>query len=222
MKGKLSARQCLNLAKSYRWPWHKQYSLAKMLSDPLYAAVAKELLEADDGRTPLLDIGCGIGLLARYLRAAGFRAPIQGFDFDANKIEAAKFVAEDEMSFTLGDAREGLASFQGHVAILDLLQYLQPEQQTSLLQQSAKSVAPRGCLVIRSGLSDDSWRSRVTRWADHFAKAVVWMKSGPVSYPSAAFVAEILEPLGLQGGFRPLWGRTPFNNYLGVFRQVST
>jgi len=41
------------------------------------------------------------------------------------------------------------------------------------------------------------------------------MKSSPVAYPSRQFFEETLRSYG-EVTLRPLWGRTPFNNYLVV------
>ena len=38
----------------------------------------------------VIDIGCGVGILALYLRQRGFRAPIVGIDHDARKIDIAE------------------------------------------------------------------------------------------------------------------------------------
>ncbi|MGI9243362.1 MAG: class I SAM-dependent methyltransferase, partial [Verrucomicrobiales bacterium] len=72
-------------------------------------------------------------------------------------------------------------------------------------------------LVIRSTLAAPGWRFRVTRFGDHLAKATFWMRSAPTHYPTEASIREILEPNGLRGECRPLWGKTPFNNYLLTF-----
>ena len=56
---------------------------SKLRRDPVYPA-AYELFRGSD--EPILDIGCGLGLLAFYLRERGCRQPILGLDVDARKI----------------------------------------------------------------------------------------------------------------------------------------
>ena len=58
------------------------YVRGKMSSDPLYSAVYERLRDRDE---PILDVGCGAGLLALYLREHGHRAPIRGIDHDADQ-----------------------------------------------------------------------------------------------------------------------------------------
>ena len=62
------------------------YSLSKLAMDPLYDAVPGAFA---DNRAPILDLGCGIGLLLHCLRASGNQTPYVGVDTDAEKIEAA-------------------------------------------------------------------------------------------------------------------------------------
>jgi len=169
-----------------------------------------------------LDIGCGLGVSAFYLRERGFENPVMGIDYDAKKIEAASVVAKANysgMEFHAGDAREGVPDFSGNVTILDILQFFEQDERGVLLRAAARSVAEGGKLVIRSGVVDDSWRFRITRWADFFAKATFWMKAAPISYPTIPEIATVLEEEGLRGQASPLWGNTPFNNYFFVFER---
>ncbi|MCH1505721.1 MAG: methyltransferase domain-containing protein [Verrucomicrobiaceae bacterium] len=220
----MNKKACRALADAFPGRWNREYCYWKLRSDPLYLAASLALLDMDDGEIPLLDIGCGLGLFARYLRQAGFKAPIRGVDYDERKIRAAQAISEradsEALEFGVGDVRDTLPSFLGHLSILDVLQYFTEPQQQALLQQVAASVAPNGCLVIRSGLAEPTWRFRVTRVADWFAHGCFWMKGRPVNYPDKDGTERLLRDAGLEGTFTPLWGKTPFNNYLGIFRRT--
>ncbi len=198
-----------------RWDFH--YTKSKLATDPIYAAVVEALAVNE---MPVLDIGCGMGLLAHYLRAVGSRRIVHGFDFDARKIRSAQIMAERgglrDCHFHCGDARQALPDFQGNVVILDVLQYLTPEGQTALLTSCAPHVAPGCRLVIRTGLRDDSWRYKVTVAGDWIAKATRWMKAAPVAYPTAEGLRATLATAGLTTTLKPLWGNTPFNNHLVI------
>lgn len=199
--------------------WDRCYLRSKMKSDPLYAAVHDELADSD---LPLLDLGCGLGVLAFYLRERGLAFPIRGLDYDRRKTEVANLVAAERndpaSSFAFHDARNGLPDHLGNVTILDILQFFTPEQLDELLTLAAARVAPGGRLVIRSGLKDDSTRFKVTVVGDLFARATFWMKSAPVHYPTAADFERILSPHG-EVRITPLWGPTPFNNHLIVMAK---
>ncbi len=218
---RLTHAQCRSLSQLYRMPWDRQYAYWKLRTDPLYPAVTAPLLDADDGETPLLDIGCGLGLFAFYLRTAGFKAPIQGLDYDHRKIAVAKKAAGafERIQFDTQDAREAFPDFSGHITILDVLQYLTSEQQRELLTGACDALAPESRFIIRSGLRDHSWRFRVTRLGDWFAKLCFWMKDGPVAYPDRLQLQAHLEDAGLEGSVTPMWGKTPFNNYLIAYTK---
>lgn len=209
------------LAGLFGSPWHRHYVKSKLLTDPLYEAVFAEL---QDEWRPLLDLGCGLGLLAFYLRERGLEFPILGIDYDERKIADAARLAEAQqdrvghgLDFRVGDAREGIPDFQGNVTILDILQFFSPEEQGRLLANAAACIAPGGKLVIRSTLREGGWRFRVTRLGDHLAKLTLWMKAAPTHYPTERSIREVLEACGLRGQCRPLWGKMPFNNYLLTF-----
>lgn len=210
--------------------WDREYVYWKLRTDPLYPAAASALLEADDGDTRVLDIGCGLGLFALYLREAGFQGPIMGVDYDERKIAWARSRAggsDRGLRFFQGDVRNALpeefggAADRGHVVILDVLQYLEPSEQESLLAAASSLVAPGACFVIRSGLAEASWRFRITRTADWFAHGCFWMKGRPVHYPDKRGLEALLRARGFEGVMTPLWGKTPFNNYLGIFKKQA-
>ena len=67
-----------------------------------------------------------------------------------------------------------------------------------------------------TGLHDDSARSRTTGVADRLANAIGWMRSAPLRYPTRDWFEQKLADAGLAADFRPLHGRTPFNNWLIV------
>ena len=197
--------------------WNQHYLRSKLATDPLYPGVFNELQDRD---FPLLDIGCGMGVLALFLRENHYHSPYQGIDFDVRKIRDGQAIvtkgAYQKISLTHVDARDGLPRHQGDVTILDILQFMDDDSRTELLKEAASRVAPDGKLIIRSGLRDDSMRYRITVLADRFAKLTRWMKTTPDSYPTEPFFQETLTSFGLKVTIKPFWGSTPFNNYLIV------
>ena len=194
---------------------------SKLKRDPLFPAVI-ELLR--DSSRPLLDVGCGLGLLALQLRSSGFLPSIHGVDYDEPKIQAARRAANKAgyqgITFDTHDARKGLPDHIGDVCILDILQFFTPEEQCELLGLAVKRVAPQGKLIIRSTLRDDSQRFRWTVWGDRLAKLTFWMKAAPVYYPSKETFENALAAHG-KLEIRPLYEGTPFNNYLIVLQVAK-
>ena len=200
--------------------WLRNYVSCKLRTDPLYDGVFHELKSSP---LPLLDIGCGIGILGMYLRERGWANAFTGFDYDASKIKGGRELiakgAYADISLSQGDARRDLPEHSGDVAILDILQFFDTSEKTSLLESAAARVAPGGTLVVRSGLFEKSLRFYLTLAGDIIARCTFWMKSAPIHYPTAAFFRKVLEAQGFVVEIRPFWGGTPFNNYLILARR---
>ena len=200
--------------------WNTHYTRSKLQSDPLYKGVFSELKSRN---APLLDIGCGMGLLALYLRERGWHAPVIGFDYDARKIDDGQALIDrggyQDITLSQGDARVDLPSHQGDVTILDILQFFEPEEQEKLLRTAAQKVASDGKLIIRSGLKENNFRFFITWLGDLLAKVTFWMKAAPTHYPTSEFFRQTLEQEGFSVTITPFWGKTPFNNYLIVARK---
>lgn len=196
------------------------YTLAKLRTDPLYPGVLAALR---DDRAPLLDLGCGLGLLAHALRGDGQAMPYLGVDIDAPKIERARRIAGRaglaDVRFEVADLAAGYPPHAGSVAILDVLQFLSREQQASLLDAAIAMLVPGSTLVMRAALDDGGARIRRTRAGDRFAALVGWMPARPKHYPTIADLRARLEAAGLRAGIRPWFGNTPFNNWMIVARH---
>ncbi len=194
----------------------RRYVSGKLAGDPLYAAAARILREAPP--MPLLDVGCGMGLLGHYLHACDALHGYIGIDHDERKILAGRHAARelgDSLRLERADVAD-LPDFRGHVALLDVLHYLPRSRQPSLLAALAQHVAPGGRLVIRNVLRDRHWRFHATVLEEQLLYFSGWMRVRPTHYPSAEEVLAPLQRAGLQVELSPLWGWTPFNSYLVV------
>ena len=216
----LPADTAQRIARAFLPPrWHGNryfyyYTRAKLRTDPLYPGV----LDALRGTTaPVLDLGCGIGLLAHALRADGSGLPYRGVDIDARKIVEARRAASvaglAEVAFEVVDLADGLPAHSGSVAILDVLQFVPPDAQDAILDAAIARIAPGGVLVIRTGLDDGSARAKTTRRIDAFSRMVGWMNAGPTRYSDADALRAKFTAAGLDARFDPLHGNTPFNNW---------
>jgi SAM-dependent methyltransferase len=198
------------IAARYPTRFLRAYVRFKVRIDPVYAAVFERLRGNDE---PLLDVGCGIGILALYLRERGFNAPIRGIDHDARKIAIARIVLP-EVAFDVADARTIDAS--GTIVLLDLLHYFRAADQARILASAAKTATT---VIVRDAVRDGSWRYRVTYAQEMFSRAVRWLRAERLHFPSRD---DIVRPFaGFDAEVVPLRGRTPFNNYLFVFRRST-
>ncbi|NOT88403.1 MAG: methyltransferase [Lysobacter sp.] len=197
------------------------YVRGKLGSDPLYPGVLAALRGSD---APLLDLGCGLGLLAHALRFDGQALAYRGVDNDDAKIDRARRAAETsklaQARFETIDLANTIPEHRGSVAILDVLQYLDADAQRALLANAAAMLTPGARLVIRSALDDDSSRARATRITDRLANWIGWMRFRPRCWPTREGLRETLEAAGLQAEFAPLYANTPFNNWLIVAKRA--
>lgn len=197
------------IAARYPTRFLRIYVRLKIRIDPVYAAVFERVRGSSE---QLLDVGCGVGILALYLRARGFRAPIRGFDHDERKVAIARAVVPDA-AFEVGDARMAIDR-GGTVVIVDLLHYFRAGDQSRILDEAAKTATT---VIIRDGIRDGSWRYRFTYAQEMFSRLVRWLRAERLNFPTRDDVTRPFRNFDVE--VVPLYGRTPFNNYLFVFRR---
>lgn len=188
----------------------QHYVRGKIKSDPVYDAVYERLRGGDD---PILDVGCGAGVLALYLRERGLRAAVHGIDHDEEKIATARALGVD---CERGDARE-LPAWRGTILFLDLLHYFDEATQARILARAAEQAKT---VIIRDAVNDGSWRYRLTYAQETFSRAIGWLKAERLHFPTRESIAAPFA--GFDSEIVPLWGRTPFNNYLFVFKRAAS
>jgi len=212
-----SAREVADrIARRFESRFLQGYVRGKLKSDPVYPAVFERLASVSG---PILDLGCGLGLLGLYLRERGATQEVVGVDFDPRKVEAGRRALSgiEGLSMRQGDARSR-ADFRGSVAMLDLLHYFNDEEQRQIIANAADCARPGEVVVIRECLRDDTWRYRLTWLEETFATSIGWLKGERLNFPRRSSICEEFRRRGFEDEVVPLWGRTPFNNYLLTFR----
>ena len=197
------------IAARYPTRFLRTYVRLKVRHDPVYDAVFERIGTTED---PLLDVGCGVGVLAAYLRARGFNAPIRGIDHDERKVTIARSVVP-EVAFGVEDARTAIDD-GGTVVLLDLLHYFRADDQARILASAATHATT---VIVRDAIRDGSWRYRLTYAQEAFSRAVRWLRAERLHFPRRD---DVLRPFAnFHAEVVPLRGQTPFNNYLFVFRR---
>ena len=198
------------------------YVRGKLGSDPLFPGALAALRGSD---AALLDVGCGLGLLAHALRADGQHIAYRGVDIDTDKIARAARASVRaglvDATFDAIDLTRGLPPHAGSVAILDVLQYLDADAQRALLDAAIAMLVPGARLVIRAALDAPGGRGRTTRITDWLGHLSGWMQTVPKHYPAEAALRAMFADAGLRADFRPLYGNTPFNHWLIVAERAS-
>ncbi len=149
-----------------------QFARGKLAADPVFATLlARGLLT---GRSSLLDLGCGQGLLAAWILAArGLHAsdaraawPAQwpappllreytGVDINLREVERARraFALDTgaQLRVLHGDIREVVYPRVDAVVMLDVLHYLDQASHEQVLRRARDALGPQGLLVMRVG-----------------------------------------------------------------------
>ena len=212
---------CERVASLFGARWLRHYVSSKLRSDPVFGA-AFELL--NESPLPILDVGCGVGLLGFYLRERGSDATVVGVDTDARKIRQGVAAAKGRYSgieLIEQDARKGLPPFLGNVALLDVLHYLAPADQATLLSDLAARIAPGGLLLLRDAPREQTARFWTTYAGEVFAQTISWNIGAPLHFPTRESIAAAFGEAEFTREERPAWGGTPFNNRLFIFRRRS-
>lgn len=189
------------------------YCKGKATWDPAYPAVAELLRNSPH---PLLDIGCGVGLLAAYLRESGCAQRILGIEPDAAKVQiATEQVASGYpgLEFQIGDART-LPGFSGDIVMLDVLHYMPADVQRSVVEQIAARICPGGRALIRTTFRDSSWRYYATLLEEGFVRVSGWIRCGVCHFPTRDEVTAPFHGPEWKVAVSPMWGRTPFNSHM--------
>ena len=223
LRGNMSEHEsaCARVTARFPQRWLRCYVGTKLRRDPVYLA-AYELFHRSD--KPILDIGCGMGLLAFYLRERGCQQPILGLDVDVRKIRQGMSIAQGryaDVDLRCQDVQKSIPEFSGEIALFDMLHYLPVAEQTALLSRLVKWVAPEGSLVIRDCPRDQSARFWMTYVAEKFAQTVSWNLNTPLHFPSRESIHEAFDEKEFERESRPLWGKSPFNNRLFVFTRIG-
>jgi SAM-dependent methyltransferase len=152
----------------------------KLAADPAYRAILARGLLRD--RRRLLDLGCGLGLLAALMRAAerfsqegdwpqDWPAPPRGLAIRGNElmprtVERAQRALGQGAEIVQGDIRDCEFGDADAVVMLDVLHYIDHGAQQALLERVRATLPPGGLLLLRVGDAGGGLRFRMGHWWD--------------------------------------------------------
>jgi 2-polyprenyl-6-hydroxyphenyl methylase/3-demethylubiquinone-9 3-methyltransferase len=117
----------------------------------------------------VLEIGCGHGLVARYLAAASPERRVHGVDIDERKIAAALAAPPfPGVTFAVGDALRPPSGPFAAVVVVDVLYLLPAEAQRAAVRAAYEVLAPGGVFVWKA--QED--RPRLKYWFTKFQERV--------------------------------------------------
>ncbi|MGI9086616.1 MAG: class I SAM-dependent methyltransferase [Chthoniobacterales bacterium] len=211
---------CGEVAELFPQRWLRGYVAGKLRADPAFRAAYDLLGETAE---PILDLGCGVGLLPLYFRRRGFRPAVLGLDIDARKLRLARLAAEAancaDLEFLEHDVLRDLPEFYGNIVLFDVLHYLKPAAQRSLLWKLAMRVAPGGILLVRDCPRDPTPRFWATYLGEKFAQGIRWNIRRPLYFPTRESIKGSFPPNEFTSEEVPMWGGGPFNNRMFIFRR---
>ena len=172
----------------------RQYVRWKLALDPVYRAIAAELVDGVE----VVDLGTGLGLLPILLCLLGSKRTARGVDWDEAKIEHGKKACEG-LPITL--ARDDVRTFAPEtcdaITLVDVLHYFDDDTQRAILARACASLRDDGVLLVREedrGRRGAWWTSMLER----IAVAMRWNRSAErPRFRRADAIGDDLRALGL-------------------------
>ena len=209
-----------------QFAWH--FARGKLGLDPVFSHLLRHGLIAPQAR--VLDIGCGQGLLASLLRAAGVRAQrgqwpadwasapvdarVHGIELMPRDVARAQAALGDSAEFVCGDMRHAPFPAVDAVVILDVLHYVSIAEQNEVLLRVRRALRLGGVLLLRVGDANARRRFTISQWVDRLVTRVRGHRVMPVYGRTLAVWIAQLESLGFEVQSLPMSRGTPFANVL--------
>ena len=199
----------------------------------MFAALLRDGRINDAAR--IVDVGCGLGILAAWLAAAEACDPrsasewpqtwapppkswtLRGFDLRTHAIAAGQRALSDlgnRVALNVGDARDVTLPACDVVVMLDVLHYMDRDAQQLLLKSAHEVLAPGGVLLLRVGDMTSNWRSRFTSMVDWWVTLLRDRRWPRLHCRSLAEWKVLLESIGYSAVAQPMSEGTFFANVL--------
>lgn len=206
------------------------FAYGKLTRDPAFALILRHGLLTRAGR--MLDLGCGQGLIAALIEAAGARReawpedwPLPpsataylGIDVHRRDIDRAGRSVDGMARFVCADIRNASFAPADTIVLLDVLHYLDSDAQDDLLRRARDAFEGEGMLLLRVADESPSLRCRFTHAVDRIVMALRRHRFAPLhGRPLTAWI-HTLEALDFEVTATPMPPGLPFPNVLLVAR----
>jgi SAM-dependent methyltransferase len=204
------------------------FARGKLGGDPVFRAMLERGLLL--GRGNILDLGCGRGLLAAWLRAAQLcyesgawpqdwpPAPTprstRGIELMNRDVDRAHAALGPACDICQGDIRSAEFGSTDAVVILDVLHYMTQEEQMQVLKRVRAALPARGLLLMRIGDAAGGFRFRYSQWVDKLVMLIRGHASVATHCRSTVQWQELLRDCGFDVQITPMSEGTRFANVL--------
>jgi len=211
----------------------RHFARGKLRGDPIFAELLRRGAIPDGAR--LLDLGCGQGTLLALLLAArdehragkwpaGWPPPparlaLRGIEFLAKDVGRARVAVGGEATIELGDLRAAPLPSSDVIVLMDVLHYLKPDAQESLLARIAQALGPGQLFLTRVGDPSAGFAAALTWTVDQLVAIARGQGMHRFHRRSIADWTAAIERHGFTVAAEPMNGATPFANVLLVARK---
>jgi len=233
LRAVLLDQACEPYRQAGRFAYH--FARGKLRADPVFRAILE--LGLLRGYPRILDLGCGQGMLAAWLRAAAHcyergtwprawpPAPcpqsMRGIELRAREVERARRALGPGCEVVQGDIRSAVFGSADAVVILDVLHYLPAPSQREVLQRVRAALPRGGLLLLRVGDAGGGLRFHFTRWVDQSVMLTRGDDLGTLHYRSIAQWRQLLGECGFDSRAEPMSHGTPFANVLLIALAIG-
>ena len=167
---------------------------------------------------PILDLGCGHGLVTNLLALGAAGREVRGIDIDEAKVAAARRTVggRTNVRFEVADATELEDGPYAAITVADVFYLIPPAGQRRLLASCARMLAPGGVLLWKSQVRRPRWKYAIT-WGQEW----LMTRLGP-THGQGLYFLDTDESLGAlaAAGFRavarPLRSWRPYTDVLFI------
>lgn len=193
------------------------YVRGKLRWDPVFAQLAARV----PFPCPVVDLGCGQAILLALLARLQPGVEAVGIEWDDRKLAAGSEGTSGLAGVTLvrGDVRDASIPEATTIFIIDVLHYLQPDEQSDLLRRAVRSLRPGGCLIVRDVDASAGVRAWINRWQERVNKLFGVHQGETLRFRTAAELERALQELGLDTKIEQSSGRLPLSNVLVTARR---
>ena len=229
----LHGAACAPYRAAGRFAWH--WARGKLGRDPVFRGMLARGELPPSAR--VVDIGCGQGLLASLLQACADQQAADRWPADwPVAASACSYTGIELMSSDVARGRQALAGIAlapqfvcadmrqavlppcDVVVILDVLHYVNHDDQRAVLQRVAQALQPSGRLLLRVGDAASRRGFAISQWVDRVVTGVRGHRVAPTWGRSLHEWQALLVQLGFAVQAVPQSQGTPFANVLLVAR----